>query len=177
MGHSLGNIVVRHYIADCNDSKTKKLDARIKRMVMIGPPNQGSRMARLLKNSAAFKLIAGASGAELSLGWDQLSKNLATPKFEFGIIAGGYGGEEAPWSNFLLPGLDDFTVSEAETMLVGADDFLVKPLLHSTMMHQQEVFDATTRFLEKGCFISPKHKHPIESLPEDRQRKNQEAAE
>jgi len=166
VGHSLGNIVIRHYVADCNKSETLELDSRINRMVMIGPPNQGSRMARLLKNSAAFKLIAGASGAELSLGWDQLSQNLATPEFEFGIIAGGYGGEEAPMSNILLPGPDDFTVSQQETMLVGADDFLVKPLLHTTMMHQPTVLESTTRFLQQGFFVAKDKMRPIDSLPE-----------
>ena len=163
-GHSLGNIVVRHYVADCNKSKTLKLDPRINRMVMLGPPNQGSRMARLLKNSFAFKMIAGASGAELSIGWEQLSKNLATPEFEFGIIAGGYGDKDSPMSNILLPGPDDFTVSEKETLLVGADDFLVKPLLHSTMMRQAEVLESTTRFLQEGFFVAKDKVRPIDSL-------------
>jgi len=168
VGHSLGNIVVRHYVADCNNSNELNLDTRINRMVMIGPPNQGSQMARLMKNSVAFKLVAGASGAELSLGWDQLSKNLATPDFEFGIIAGGYGAEKSTWSNILLPGPDDFTVSEQETMLVGADDFLVKPLLHTTMMHQTIVLDTTTRFLQQGFFVTKDEMRPIESLPKPR---------
>ena len=165
VGHSLGNIVVRHYVADCNKSKILNLDPRIGRMVMIGPPNQGSRMARLLKNSAGFKLIAGASGAELSLGWEELSKNLATPEFEFGIIAGNYGSDGAPLNNFLLSGENDFTVSKWETMLPGADDFLVRQLVHSTMMHQTKVLEATTQFLEKGYFISKERKRPIDSMP------------
>ena len=167
VGHSLGNIVVRHYVADCGKSKSPDLDTRINRMVMLGPPNQGSRMARIVKDSVSFKLIAGASGAQLSFGWDELNKNLATPEFEFGIIAGGYGDDDAPWSNILLPGRDDFTVSEWETMLPGADDFLVKPLLHTTMMHQEEVYSATTRFLEKGYFTASDQKKPIDSLPEN----------
>ena len=165
VGHSLGNIVVRHYVSDCNKSKVLDLDSRINRMVMIGPPNQGSRMARLLKNSASFKLIAGASGAELSLGWEELSKNLATPEFEFGIIAGNYGDPNG-LNNYLLHGENDFTVSKWETMLPGADDFLTKPLFHSTMMHQTKVLEATTQFLEKDYFISKDRKRPIESLPE-----------
>ena len=174
VAHSLGNIVIRHYVADCNKSRTLELDTRINRMVMLGPPNQGSRMARLLKHSAAFKLIAGASGAELSLGWDQLSKNLATPEFEFGIIAGGYGSEEAPMSNILLPGQDDFTVSEQETMLVGADDFLVKPLLHTSMMHQPTVLESTTRFLQQGFFVAKDKMRPIDSLTPDETAKAKE---
>jgi pimeloyl-ACP methyl ester carboxylesterase len=167
VGHSLGNIVVRHYVSDCNNSKVLDLDSRINRMVMLGPPNQGSRMARLLKNSAGFKLIAGASGAELSLGWDKLSENLATPEFEFGIIAGGYGDDEAPLSNPILYGKDDFTVSKWETMLPGATDFLVEHLMHTTMMHQKEVLVATARFLEKGHFTSNDRKRPIDSLPKN----------
>lgn len=171
VGHSLGNIVVRHYVADCNKSDTFELDKRINRMVMLGPPNQGSRMARLLKSSVAFKLVAGASGAQLSIGWDKLEKNLATPKFEFGIVAGNYGNDESSWSNILLPGPDDFTVSEKEASLPGAIDFLVKPLLHTTMMHQQDVLEATTRFLKSGHFVSAEKMNPItsESSQEDKE--------
>lgn len=162
--HSLGNIVVRHYVSDRKRSETRKVDPRIKRMVMIGPPNQGSRMARLLKGSATFKLVAGASGAQLAEDWDSLETNLATPDFEFGIIAGGLGEEANQFSNFLLPGRDDLTVSEQETKLVGASDFLVWPLLHSTMMQQPNVLDATTTFFERGYFVSRNLRNPIKSL-------------
>ncbi|QEG23940.1 alpha/beta hydrolase [Mariniblastus fucicola] len=165
VAHSLGNIVVRHYVSDCAKSSDCKLDSRINRMVMIGPPNQGSRMARLMKDSLSFKMIAGASGAQLSLGWEKLSENLATPEFEFGIIAGGYGADGSALSNPVLYGQDDFTVSKWETMLPGADDFLVKHLVHSTMMNQLEVLEATTQFLDKGYFISNERKRPIQSLP------------
>lgn len=165
VAHSLGNIVIRHYISDCENSAIGNVDPRIKRMVMIGPPNQGSRMARLLKNSTAFKLVAGASGNELATGWEELAKNLATPKFEFGIIAGGFGDDDSPWSNILLPGKDDFTVSERETMLVGARDFLVRPWLHSTIMREQEVLEATESFLDNGYFLSDTQRRPIKALP------------
>lgn len=163
VAHSLGNIVIRHYVADCKNSKSLRMDPRINRMVMLGPPNQGSRMARLMKDSLAFKLVAGASGAELSIGWDRLSQKLATPDFEFGIIAGGYGSEDAPYSNILLPGLDDFTVSKEETMLAGADDFLIKPLVHTTMIRNQDAMESTARFLKAGFFVSKEKRNPIES--------------
>ena len=118
-------------------------------------------MARLLKSSVAFKLVAGASGAQLSIGWDKLEKNLATPEFEFGIVAGNYGSDDSTWSNVLLPGPDDFTVSKKEASLPGASDFLVKPLLHTTMMHQEDVLEATTRFLKSGHFVSAEKMNPI----------------
>ncbi len=164
VGHSLGNIVVRHYVDDCQRKAAREVDPRIKRMVMLGPPNQGSRMARLLRGSVTFKLVAGASGLQLSRGWKELESKLATPPFEFGIIAGGQSGEGWTFNNYLLPGKDDFTVSVAETKLVGARDFHVEDLIHSTMMKQQSVFNKTTRFFKNGYFVSEFKRSPIKTL-------------
>lgn len=161
VGHSLGNLVVRRYLGDQTDPATgQQGDRRIKRMVMIGPPNQGSRMARLLKSSLLFNSIAGVSGAELSRKWDQVAPTLATPHFEFGIIAGGQA-DGAQLDNFILRGKDDFTVGLGEAKLVGAADLLVRPLLHSTMMRQPEVMEATLKFFQQGCFVSPQTRNPI----------------
>ena len=159
VGHSLGNIVVRHYIAD--QLAAGKLDARFKRMVMIGPPNQGSKMARVLRKSFLFKVIGGSSGAELGYRWDELEPRLATPPFEFGIIAGGQS-ENQKLSNFVLSGKDDFTVSVEETKLSGAADFMVRPLVHSNMMRKKVTLDATLSFFEHGYFVSADSRNPIE---------------
>ena len=169
VGHSLGNIVVRHYLGDAIRSGAG-FDPRISRMVMLGPPNQGSKMARLLKDSFLFQAIAGASGGQLSLGWDHLEPRLATPEFEFGIIAGGQANEDE-WNNFMLKGKDDFTVSVQETKLAGAADFLVRPWLHSTIMKQAEVHAATLQFLQHGYFLSAAERQPI---PKSWQRKTPE---
>lgn len=161
VGHSLGNLVVRRYLGDTTDPTTgKQGDPRIKRAVMIGPPNQGSRMARLLKSSKLFLTLAGVSGAQLSRSWDQLEPTLATPKFEFGIIAGGQESDEKI-SNFVLKGKDDFTVSVEETKLDGASDFLIRPLFHSTMMNQPDVINSTLCFLENGYFVSEDARCPL----------------
>ena len=93
---------------------------------MIGPPNQGSRMALMLSRSYLFKWITGRAGLELGANWNDLEPNLATPAFEFGIIAGGQRNPKL-FSNFFLPGQDDFTVSVDETKLAGATDFLIRP--------------------------------------------------
>lgn len=154
VGHSLGNIVVRRYLGDTTDPVTgRQGDPRVKRIVMIGPPNQGSRMARLLKSSLLFNTIAGVSGSDLSRGWEKLKPTLATPKMEFGIIAGGQKTDKN-WSNFVLKGKDDFTVSLEEAKLVGASDLMVKPLLHSTMMHQPVVLEGALSFFQNGYFES-----------------------
>lgn len=161
VGHSLGNIVVRRYLGDTQNQATgAQGDPRIKRIVMIGPPNQGSAMAQMLKKSFLFDKIAGVSGAELSRGWEALAPTLATPKVEFGIIAGGQATEKN-LSNFMLQGPDDFTVSLEEAKLVGAHDLLVRPLLHSTMMQKPLTLEATHRFFQNGYFVSPQERNPI----------------
>src|SRR5690606_3819810 len=41
VAHSLGNLVIRHYLADRTDrERGRQPDPRIKRIVMLGPPNQ-----------------------------------------------------------------------------------------------------------------------------------------
>ena len=162
VGHSLGNIVVRRYLGD-QAATNQPLDKRLNRMVMLGPPNQGSRMARMLKSSVSFKVIAGASGAELSSDWRKLEPTLATPEFEFGIIAGGQT-DPTRLNNVFLSGKDDFTVSVEETKLIGATDFLTKPLIHSTMMKDKEVLKDTFKFLENGHFKSESVRNPLTSL-------------
>ena len=160
VAHSLGNLVIRRYLADSTDETTgRQGDSRIKRVVMLGPPNQGSKMARMLKSSLMFNTIAGKSGQQLASGWKKLNPTLATPSVDFGIIAGGQENEYL--SNFVLKGKDDFTVSLEETKLPGAADLMVKPLLHSTMMRQPEVMQATVKFFRHGYFDTAETRSPI----------------
>ena len=160
VAHSLGNIVIRHYLHDTTNLQAKQNgDPRIRRIVMLGPPNQGSKVARTFKNSHLFRTFAGKSGDQLARDWAKLFPQLATPSAEFGIIAGGQLNEA--YSNFLLKGKDDYTVSVDETKLTGASDFMVHPLLHGTMMNQPIVLEATTRFFKEGHFISAAKRSPL----------------
>jgi len=57
VAHSLGNIVIRKYLHDTVNPQTNRNgDPRIRRIVMLGPPNQGSQAARMFKNSYLFHL-------------------------------------------------------------------------------------------------------------------------
>ena len=120
-------------------------------------------MARLLRSSLSFKVLAGVSGGELSNSWEQLEPTLATPEFEFAIIAGGQVGQ-SKLNNILLTGKDDFTVSVEETKLIGASDFQIRPLIHTTMMKDKEVFQVTLRFFENGYLKSALSRTPLTSL-------------
>jgi pimeloyl-ACP methyl ester carboxylesterase len=160
VGHSLGNLVVRHYLADNTQPDAGvKPDGRIKRMVMLGPPNQGAEIAEALDRVGLFHVVAGSSGTQLAHDWRQLDARLAIPQFEFGILAGGRGSEKGfnPW----LSGDDDLVVSVADTKLAGATDFAVLPVLHSFMMNDPAVMQQTLSFLEHGYFTTPQARNPI----------------
>lgn len=160
VAHSLGNIVIRRYLHNTADVRSGGHgDSRIRRIVMIGPPNQGSKVARTFRDSRIFRAVAGRSGDQLARQWDSLNPKLATPKMQFGIIAGGQ--QENSFSNPLVRGKDDFTVSTEETKLVGAADFLVRPLLHGTMMNQPLVLESTSRFFQHGYFLSAAERNPL----------------
>lgn len=162
--HSLGNLVVRRYLFEATALEPRwQLDPRIRRMVMLGPPNQGAKAAELiadiLHENLLARLIAGPSAWQLARQWETASQELATPGFEFGIIAGGTG--DGRGLNLLLPGDDDLVVCVDETRLTGAADFRVVPCRHGRMMRDPTIQQATLRFLEQGCFSLPEERQPI----------------
>ncbi|MBI2823459.1 MAG: alpha/beta hydrolase [Planctomycetia bacterium] len=159
VGHSLGNLVVRHYLADCQAVAGGRVDPRIKRIVMLGPPNHGSRLAEALGGNVIFDGTLGTSAQQLARRWRELGPHLATPPCEFGIIAGGKGNEVG--FNPLLPGDDDGTVRVAETRLAGASDFTLVDVIHSLMMANAEVQERTLRFLREGRFAADGPRHRI----------------
>ncbi len=68
VAHSLGNIVLRHYLGDCAAGVDGlQPDPRIKRIVMLGPPNNGAEFAKRfsendlvqLKNSEKIRFPTG----------------------------------------------------------------------------------------------------------------------
>ena len=93
--------------------------------------------------------------------WKTLEPHLGIPECEFGIIAGD--PLPAQQGNPLIEGPDDLVVGVSETQLPGARDFLVLPVSHSSIMHDERVQDATLRFLQRGHFRSPKLRQPIPS--------------
>jgi pimeloyl-ACP methyl ester carboxylesterase len=160
VGHSLGNLVVRHYLADHTQPEDRiKPDPRIKRMVMLGPPNQGAKIAEALAEVGAFHAVAGKSASQLAREWLILEARLGTPDFQFGIVAGGRGTQSGynPW----LGGDNDLVVSVESTRLPGARDFAVVPVLHSFMMDDAVVQEYVLRFLRHGYFISDDRRQPI----------------
>jgi pimeloyl-ACP methyl ester carboxylesterase len=149
VGHSMGNLVVRRWLSLAPAEDV----ARMRRMVMLGPPNQGSELARMIGRVGLLASLASGAGRELVLEWRTISAQLAVPSCPFGIVAGGTGDDRGFSS--LLPGDDDAVVRVAETRLPGACDFLLLPVRHAAMMRHPEVQRATVNFLETGGFPAP----------------------
>lgn len=160
VAHSMGNLVVRHFIGDQQiAARGLGIDPRIRRIVMLAPPNGGADLAKRFQNNVIFRVIFGTSGQQLGKQWENLAGRLAVPPCDFGIIAGGAGDEEG--RNPLLQGDDDMVVTVQETRLPGARDFVVVPAYHTLIMDNPKVREYTKRFLEKGHFISEAERQPI----------------
>jgi hypothetical protein len=162
VAHSLGNLVVRHWLHDLVDLKRTLLAKQsFGRMVMLAPPNHQPQLATKLIRGAIAEFVSGPAAQQLAEGWDELHPHLATPPFEFGILAGGKGDNRG--INPLLPGDDDAVVTVESTRLAGARDFRLVPVLHSFFMNDSRVQEMTLRFLDHGHFESEATRKPIDA--------------
>ncbi|WP_182868470.1 esterase/lipase family protein [Rhodopirellula sp. JC639] len=147
VGHSMGNIVVRHAIGDLqSDGDPKQILPRCKSMVMLGPPNQGATIAQRLAPTKVFGWVTGKGGMELGEKWKQLEPKLAVPPFPFHIIAGDVA---TPVANPLVEGEGDLIVSVEEAKLDGAKSFRTVPVLHSFLMDNADVIKTTIELLKQ----------------------------
>jgi len=151
VAHSLGNIVVRHLLYKLH-VQGKPLSLSIHRMVMISPPNHGAELADTVGQLPLTQLLMGEVVDQLSpkRGWSQLEKQLATPDFEFGIIAGGRGNDLGYTQR--IGGDDDGVLSLETHQLADATDFVQTVGLHQAMPQLATVHQATLRFLQWGTF-------------------------
>ncbi len=157
VAHSMGNLLIRRYWAGVLSSPTP--DPRIRRIVMIGPPNHGSELAARFDSNRMVARALGPAGQELGSQWAKLEPRLTTPSCEFGVIAGGSGSDRG--FNPMLYGDDDGLVSVDSARLVGATDFMLTPDLHWGLMHSSLVQQSTLQFLMHGYFTSEDERRPI----------------
>lgn len=146
VGHSMGNIVVRHAIHDWQTEGDRRgVLPRLESIVMLGPPNQGAAIARRLSAVGLFEFVTGAGGMELGPFWNALKDRLAEPPCPFAIIA----GEVPTWvpKNPLVDGASDLVVSVEEARLPGATEFHTVKHPHSFLMDQEDVQELTLKFL------------------------------
>jgi pimeloyl-ACP methyl ester carboxylesterase len=144
--HSLGGILVRQYYS-------RHASGSVKRVVMLGPPNQGSEVVDNLKNVPGFKLLNGPAGRQLGTDDNSLPNRLGPVNFELGVIA-GTKSFNLILSNY-LPNPDDGKVSVDRTKVDGMCSFAALPATHTFMMKNGEVIKEVIHFLREGRFTSP----------------------
>lgn len=106
------------------------------RLVMLAPPNKGSKLADRWIGSTLIGRVMGPALEELTTDEKSLVNTLPIPTYEVGIIAGAY----------------DEKVSPEQAQLDGVQDFLVVPKEHTWIMNAPEVLDAVVHFLDEGKF-------------------------
>jgi hypothetical protein len=141
--HSLGGILVRVFLKS-------NIRNDIGRVVMLGPPNQGSAVVDNLKNVPGFALLNGPAGMQLGTGKLDIAGTLGPVNFDLGIIA-GTRSINLILSRF-LGGKNDGKVSVESAKVEGMGDFLTLPTAHPFMMKNSAVIEQTVYFLQHGKF-------------------------
>lgn len=141
--HSLGGILVRQYLQHRDI-------VGLHRVVMLGPPSQGSQVADFVDGFDILEPITPRAVEQLGTGTDSVPRRLGPAHFELGIIAGTANRRG------MLPGVPDQpgdgTVTVEETIVPGMLDFLELPVSHTFMMWDRRVLHQVAHFLERGYF-------------------------
>lgn len=141
VGHSLGGLVIRRYLADSPPDS-------LGRVVLLAPPNQGSEVADWLGELSLGHLL-GPTGMGLGTGATGIPASLPPPEYEVGIIAGNRSLN--PIGSSLIPGPDDGMVGVENTRIENVP-LIVVPRSHTFLMNGRFTTEAVTSFLRTGEF-------------------------
>ena len=141
--HSLGGILVRQYLS-------QRPIPQLGRVVMLGPPNQGSQAADYVYSVDLLRPVTPEAVEQLGTGDRSVPRRLGPVNFELGVIA---GTESRGGPLLATPAVaSDGTVAVNETPVRGMVDFIELPVGHTFMMWDAEVRDQVLHFLRHGRF-------------------------
>lgn len=141
--HSMGGILVRQYLS-------RVAVDNLGRVVMLGPPNNGSEVVDRLGNFPGFHFIYGDAGLQLGTGSLSVPNRLGPADFDLGIIAGTRSINLI--LSQMIPDADDGKVSVESTRLEGMKDHLTMPVTHVFMMKNDRVIAQVVHYLRHGAF-------------------------
>lgn len=132
VGHSLGNIIARWIVSQ------PEPPAGVARLVMLAPPNQGSRMADRFAPMVGWLLEP----------IDELRTDSTATVRQLPPLVGVQIG--------VIAGRDDSTVRLEETHVAGETAHVVAKGNHTFIMREKDVQRLTVEFLRTGRFSEPK---------------------
>lgn len=140
VGHSMGGLLILRMLL---------LEPRLPvgRIVLLGSPVRGSRLARLLERWPPTSRVLGRTMGD----WLHLPPARIEPGIQIGVVA----GTRSLGIGRFVPSLatpNDGVVAVTETVLDEAADHLTLPVSHSQMLISKPVAEAVVRFLENGSF-------------------------
>jgi pimeloyl-ACP methyl ester carboxylesterase len=141
--HSMGGIVVRAVLQ-------KHRPAHLGRIVMLGPPNQGSELVNRFGRNPIYRLVTGPAGQELGTDAASTPNQLGRVDYEVGVIAGSHSGN--PLFSALIDGECDGKVSVKRACVEGMRDLMVLRCSHTFMMRNREVAAQALHFIAQGEF-------------------------
>jgi triacylglycerol lipase len=144
--HSLGGILLREYLS--HHTMTN-----LGRVVMLAPPNHGSRVVDALREHALGRWILGPAGRQLGTGTNDVPQRLGPVDFPLGVIAGDVSLN--PFFSRVLETPNDGKVSVASARIAGMSDFAVVHSSHTWIMWRAETLRDILTFLREGHFSGP----------------------
>jgi len=145
VGHSLGGILIRALF----HRHPQQIPGRI---VTLGAPHGGSRVAQRLSRYAFWRWVMGKGVIQLLAGtlppW-------TSPPREIGVICGtrSFGMGRLLVRDLPLP--NDGLLTVKESALPVAREHLALPVSHTGMLFSREVAEQVGQFLMTGKFFSP----------------------
>ena len=143
VGHSLGGILIRALFHRHPDRKPG-------RIVTLGTPHNGCRIAQHLNRYAFWRWAMGRSVAQLLAG---APRDWTPPPREIGAICGtrSFGMGRLLYRG--LPRPNDGLLTVAESAFPAAHEHLALPVSHTGMLFSRVVADRVGNFIVSGKFL------------------------
>ncbi len=141
--HSMGGILVRQYLQSNHLPQGSKV-------VMLSPPNQGSKLSEKFGESWWYQWAAGPAASSLTQKESGIINQLREVSEPVGIIA-AYR-EWSLWPDSWLPQPNDGTIAVESMRLSEMDDFILMNSGHATMRYQDDIQRQIRHFLVNGYF-------------------------
>ncbi|MEO0480613.1 MAG: alpha/beta fold hydrolase [Planctomycetota bacterium] len=143
VGHSMGGLVIRSYLAR-EDSREAH------RSVFLGTPHRGSAMAKAWIDRWWFQLLLSGKGATRQLvpGDPIYDRLRGVDAGQVGTLVGSVDTDGAE----VIPGPDDGRIGVDEGQLPAAADSAVLPMGHFSLSFDRRMIEPVMRFLRSGRF-------------------------